>query len=84
MSSALLAFTFAAVHTMATTHPLSTSTDAVPLHAPVTQAATRFEDVLPRWAEAQREMGHGRAAAFTALWSRAEDVTLSGGAGRSH
>jgi ketosteroid isomerase-like protein len=40
-----------------------------------------FEDMLARVDAAQLELQNGRPAAFKALWSRADDVTLSGGFG---
>ena len=40
-----------------------------------------FEAMLARVDAAQTELQNGRAAAFKALWSRADDVTLSGGFG---
>ena len=40
-----------------------------------------FEAMLARVDAAQLELQNGRAAAFKALWSHADDVTLSGGFG---
>ena len=40
-----------------------------------------FDAFLARVDEAQTELQRGRAAAFKALWSQADDVTLSGGLG---
>ena len=40
-----------------------------------------FEAMLARVDAAQLELHNGRAAAYKALWSRADDVTLSGGFG---
>jgi ketosteroid isomerase-like protein len=40
-----------------------------------------FKEMLARVDAAQLELQNGRQAAFKALWSRADDVTLSGGFG---
>jgi ketosteroid isomerase-like protein len=46
-----------------------------------TQAQADFEAFLTRVDREQVELQNGRAEGFKALWSHAEDVTLSGGAG---
>ena len=54
------------------------------LHAQTTQPASAPADLtafLTRLDAAQLELQNGRPAAFKALWSRADDVTLSGGFG---
>lgn len=45
------------------------------------QSATGFKEALALVDAAQLELQKGRPAAFKALWSRADDVTLSGGFG---
>jgi ketosteroid isomerase-like protein len=40
-----------------------------------------FKEMLARVDAAQLELQNGRPAAFKALWSRADDITLSGGFG---
>ena len=45
------------------------------------QSAAGFKEALARVDAAQLELQKGRPAAFKALWSRADDVTLSGGFG---
>jgi ketosteroid isomerase-like protein len=42
-----------------------------------------FQAMLAKMDAAQLELQNGRAAAFKALWSHADDVTLSGGFGGS-
>src|ERR687890_55517 len=44
-------------------------------------AANDFTTFLGRLDAAQLELQNGRPAAFKALWSRADDATLSGGFG---
>ena len=44
-------------------------------------ASDDFQAMLARVDAAQLELQNGRAAAFKGLWSRADDVTLSGGFG---
>jgi hypothetical protein len=46
-----------------------------------TQAGGGFKEMLALVDAAQLELQRGRPAAFKALWSRADDVTLSGGFG---
>ena len=46
-----------------------------------TRPGEAFKDMLARVDAAQLELQNGRPAAFKALWSRADDVTLSGGFG---
>jgi ketosteroid isomerase-like protein len=44
-------------------------------------ASQEFEAMLARVDAAQRELQNGRPEAFKALWSHADDITLSGGFG---
>src|SRR5687767_9207499 len=46
-----------------------------------TQAQDEFEAFLTRVDRTQIELQNGRADGFKGLWSQANDVTLSGGAG---
>jgi ketosteroid isomerase-like protein len=46
-----------------------------------TKPAEDFRAMLTRVDAAQRELQSGRPAAFKALWSHADDITLSGGFG---
>jgi len=45
------------------------------------QTGGGFKEMLARVDAAQLELQNGRPAAFKALWSRADDITLSGGFG---
>lgn len=45
------------------------------------QSGGGFKEMLTRVDAAQLELQNGRPAAFKALWSRADDITLSGGFG---
>src|SRR5215204_1773973 len=45
------------------------------------KAGEEFKDLLARVDAAQLELQNGKPAAFKALWSRADDITLSGGFG---
>lgn len=47
----------------------------------VSRDAAGFEAMLARVDAAQAELHQGRPAAFKALWSQADDVTLAGGFG---
>lgn len=52
--------------------------------APATRevkVSDEFKEMLARVDAAQLELQNGKPAAFKALWSRADDVTLSGGFG---
>src|SRR5688572_33491274 len=52
--------------------------------APATRevkAGDEFKEMLAKVDAAQLELQNGKPAAFKALWSRADDVTLSGGFG---
>ena len=46
-----------------------------------TQAGEGFRAMLVKVDSAQLELQNGKPAAFKALWSRADDITLSGGFG---
>ena len=45
------------------------------------RTSAEFEAMLERVDAAQLELQNGKAAAFKALWSHADDITLSGGFG---
>jgi ketosteroid isomerase-like protein len=46
-----------------------------------TKVGEEFKEMLARVDAAQLELQNGKPAAFKALWSRADDITLSGGFG---
>ncbi len=46
-----------------------------------TSSNPEFEAILEKVDAAQLELQNGKAATFKALWSRADDITLSGGFG---
>ncbi len=52
-----------------------------PLQGPPTGSPADFEETLARVEAAQVELVRGRPAAFKALWSHRDDVTLTGGLG---
>lgn len=51
------------------------------LQEPPTGSAADFDETLARVEAAQVELVRGRPAAFKALWSHRDDVTLTGGLG---
>jgi hypothetical protein len=75
-----LAFT-AAVFIVFSLPPAVGNTAAQDSGARGTQVGGGFNEMLARVDAAQVELQRGRPAAFKALWSRADDVTLSGGFG---
>ena len=60
---------------------LAAVSGASQLQEPLTGSAAAFDEALAQVEAAQVELVRGRPAAFKALWSNRDDVTLTGGLG---
>ena len=59
----------------------ATTGEAQPAQTQAPQVGKDFQAMLAQVDAAQRELQNGKAEAFKALWSHADDITLSGGFG---
>jgi ketosteroid isomerase-like protein len=80
-SRSILLATTAAVFMAVNFPPNASKTAAQNPSARSAQTGGGFKEMLARVDAAQLELQNGRPAAFKALWSRADDITLSGGFG---